>query len=104
MQAPPRDMQLIGAEVAVIWVDGREDYFAGDFLRAHSPSAENVGERDILGNQYGGNGPREFSGVKVEGWSYTGNYAVAFHFSDGHRSGIYSWKYLRELGDALLAD
>lgn len=27
-----------------------------------------------------------------------GNYAYAIHFSDGHSTGIYSLKYLRELG------
>ena len=26
-----------------------------------------------------------------------GNYALQFHFSDGHDSGIYSWEYLHEL-------
>jgi len=26
-----------------------------------------------------------------------GNYAVSFHWSDNHSSGIYSWDYLREL-------
>jgi DUF971 family protein len=26
-----------------------------------------------------------------------GNYALQFHFSDGHDSGIYSWDYLHEL-------
>jgi len=99
MQAPPEDLQLIGDELALRWPDGREDYFTGEFLRQHSPSAENVGEKDIFGNQYGGNGPREFPGVKIEGWEYQGNYAVRFDFSDGHRTGIYSWEYLRSLSE-----
>lgn len=99
MQTPPEDLQLIGAELAIRWADGREDYFTGEFLRQHSPSAENVGEKDIFGNQYGGNGPREFPGVTIEGWQYQGNYAVRFDFSDGHRTGIYSWEYLRKLGE-----
>ncbi|MEM8550484.1 MAG: DUF971 domain-containing protein [Verrucomicrobiota bacterium] len=94
---PPQDIQLIGQEVAIVWQDGSEDYFTGEFLRAKSPSAENVGEKDIFGNQYGGNGPREFPGVTVEGWAFAGNYAVVFHFSDGHRTGIYSWDYLKNL-------
>ncbi|MFN5654335.1 MAG: gamma-butyrobetaine hydroxylase-like domain-containing protein, partial [Verrucomicrobiota bacterium] len=25
------------------------------------------------------------------------NYAVSFEFSDGHRTGIYSWDYLRAI-------
>lgn len=99
MQTPPVDLQLIGAELAIRWDDGREDYFTGEFLRQNSPSAENVGEKDIFGNQYGGDGPREFPGVMIEGWDYQGNYAVRFDFSDSHRTGIYSWEYLRKLGD-----
>jgi len=99
MQPPPEDLQLIGSEIAIRWRDGSEDYFSSEFLRQHSPSAENIGEKDIFGNQYGGQGPREFPGVLIEGWDYQGNYAVRFDFSDGHRTGIYSWEYLRGLRD-----
>ena len=28
-----------------------------------------------------------------------GNYAIRLHFDDGHSTGIYTWDYLRELGD-----
>jgi DUF971 family protein len=28
-----------------------------------------------------------------------GNYAVTLEFDDGHRTGIYSWHYLRGLAD-----
>ncbi len=30
-----------------------------------------------------------------------GAYAVKFHYGDGHSSGIYSWRYLRFLGEVL---
>lgn len=98
MQAP-KNIQLIGKELAVIWTDDVEHYFDPEYLRAHSPSAENVGERDIFGTQYGGDGPREFPGVTIDGWDYQGNYAIRFQFSDGHATGLYSWDYLRRLGD-----
>ncbi|MBC2593687.1 DUF971 domain-containing protein [Ruficoccus amylovorans] len=100
MTPPPEDIQLIGKEIAIRWPDGREDYFDPEYLRAHSPSAENIGEKDIFGNQYGGKGSREFPGVTVDGWKYAGNYAVVFTFSDGHNTGIYAWDTLRKLGDA----
>lgn len=93
----PVNIQLIGPEVAIMWSDGVESYFAGERLRAASPSAENVGERDIMGNQYGGHGPKEFPGVTVLGWEQVGNYALRFDFSDGHRTGLYSYDYLRTL-------
>jgi DUF971 family protein len=99
MTPPPLDLQLIGVELALRWPDGVEDYFPGEFLRARSPSAENVGEKDVFGRQYGGDGPKEFAGVAITGWKPVGNYGVAFTFSDGHQTGIFSWKYLRELGE-----
>jgi len=93
----PIDIQLIGTEVAIRWSDGAETYFAADRLRGASPSAETQGERDIFGNKYGGNGPKRFEGVTVLGWEKIGNYAIRFDFSDGHRTGLYSYDYLREL-------
>lgn len=31
---------------------------------------------------------------------FVGNYAIRIKFSDGHETGIYSWKYLREIDPA----
>ena len=94
-------IQAIGNEIAILWEDGRESYYRMEDLRALSPSAENVGERDLLGNLIGGGGgPKEFPGVTVTGWEMVGGYAVQFHFSDGHRTGIYSYQYLRDLPQA----
>jgi DUF971 family protein len=95
----PVNIQLIGEEVAILWDDGRETYFAFERLRAASPSASNMGERDVLGNQYGGDGPKKFPGVQVVRWERVGNYAVRFDFSDGHNTGLYSFDYLRKLGE-----
>lgn len=93
----PKDIQLIGNELAIVWEDGSESYFAAEFLRRHSPSAENIGEKDILGNQYGGDGPKEFPHVTIKNWDIVGNYAMRPWFSDGHKTGLFSWDYLREL-------
>jgi len=37
------------------------------------------------------------SAVSILGWQVVGNYALRFDFSDGHRTGIYSFEYLRQL-------
>lgn len=95
----PQDIQAIGDEIAIRWSDGSEDYYPMEVLRANSPSAENVGERDLTGQViYGGQGPKEFPGVKVTSWHLVGSYAVQFRFSDGHNTGIYSFDYLKALG------
>lgn len=101
MIKPPTNIQIIGNELAILWGDGREDYYPMDKLRAYSPSAENMGERDILGNLYGGTDQTEFPGVVVEDWKIIGNYAIQFIFSDRHNTGLYSFQYLRDLSDAL---
>lgn len=96
----PTDIQLIGTEVAIRWDDGAESFLSYATLRAASPSASVRGERDIFGHQYGGEVPKNFVGVEVTGWERIGNYAIRFDFSDGHRTGLYSYDLLRELGDA----
>jgi DUF971 family protein len=97
----PQDIQLIGTEVALRWEDGHETYLSFATLRAASPSAEVRGERDIFGTQYGGEVPQNFVGVEVTGWERIGNYAIRFDFSDGHRTGLYSYDLLRKLGEAV---
>jgi DUF971 family protein len=93
----PVNIQLVGHEVAIAWSDGRETYHPSARLRAASPSAETQGERDIFGQQHGGHAPRNYEAVQVLGWEIVGNYAVRFDFSDGHRTGLYTFDYLRKL-------
>ncbi len=93
----PEDIQAIGHEIAIRWSDGSEDYYSMERLRALSPSAETTGERDLLGIKYGGDDRREYPGVRVTGWQGVGGYAVAFSFSDGHRTGLYSYEYLKAI-------
>lgn len=94
----PVRIELIGSEIAIKWADGAESFLAVPTLRAASPSAAARGEPDIFGRMSGGEGPQDFSGVAVTGWEIVGNYAVRFTFSDGHRTGLYSYDLLRRLG------
>jgi DUF971 family protein len=94
---PPKNMQLIGTNLAIHWEDGRESYIPSGSLRANSPSASVSGERDILGNQYGGEESKDYSQVTIESWTQVGNYAFRFQFSDGHNTGIYSYDLLRKM-------
>lgn len=92
------DIQFIGNIVAIRWKDGSEDYYRMDKLRALSPSAETQGERDLLGNEmmevdHG----QDFDNVTVTKWNAVGGYALQFHFSDGHNTGIYAFDYLKAI-------
>ena len=92
------NIQLIGDEVAIRWSDETESYYQMDYLRAVSPSAETQGETDLLGNPMGPDQlDHDFTGVTVTGWKSIGSYGIQFHFSDGHRTGIYTYEYLKNL-------
>jgi len=99
--SPPKSIQAIGAEIAIIWDDGLESYYPMELLRALSPSAENRGERDLLGQIHGGDPRTEYPGVRVTSWTAVGGYAIQFVFSDGHSTGLYSYDYLREIWDSI---
>lgn len=101
MNLKPTAIELIGNEVAIKWSDESEDYFPMDLLRAASPSADTMGEKDIFGNVYGGDGHKKFPGVTVQRWEPVGGYAIRFHFSDGHNTGLFSFDYLKRLADRL---
>jgi len=60
------------------------------FLRFSSPSAENKYRMDAYS--------KRFEDVKIKEIKKVGNYALRIIFDDGHSTGIYSWKYLFELG------
>ena len=90
----------IGNEIAIAWEGGGESFISMEKLRAASPSAENVGEQDLLGNTYGGTAQKQFPGVTVKGWRMVGGYAVQFDFSDGHSTGIFPFDLLKRLGEA----
>lgn len=95
-------VDLVGTMLALRWSDGREDLLPAKFLREHSPSAENVGERDLTGTAIlpasRGAVPED---VAIVGWNVVGGYALQIIFSDGHRTGLYSFAYLRRLCEAF---
>ncbi len=70
-----------------------------ELMRVLSPSAEVQGH--VPGQKVTVPGKRE---VGIRAAVATGNYAVRIAFDDGHDSGIFTWRYLLELGqnaDAL---
>jgi len=74
--------------------DGKTYRLPYEFLRVHSPSAEVQGHgpgQEVL--QVGK------SRVEIRSLEPVGSYAVQPTFSDGHATGIYSWEYLRHLGE-----
>ena len=81
------------AALSVSFETGEVFDFPAEFLRVHSPSAEVQGhspsERKTVA------GKRNVTILEVQP---VGNYAVRLIFDDMHSTGIFSWDYLRELG------
>ena len=74
------------------YADGTHYSLSCEYLRVYSPSAEVRGHG--AGQETLQTGKRLVTITRIE---TVGNYALQFHFSDGHDSGIYSWEYLHEL-------
>jgi DUF971 family protein len=77
----------------VSFADGERFELPFEYLRVHSPSAEVKGhgpgqEVLVLGKE----------NVAIKAVEPVGQYAVKLVFDDGHDTGLYTWKYLRQLG------
>lgn len=77
--------------LAIEWTDYSTELSA-ELLRVFSPSADARGH---------GNESRTFPAgkrnVEIEAIEPAGRYAIQLRFNDGHDTGIYQWRYLREL-------
>ncbi len=82
------------SDLLIRFDDGLSAELPFELLRVESPSAETRG--------HGSDRPPPPSGkqnVQVSGVDPVGRYAIRIRFSDGHDTGIYSWEFLRELGE-----
>jgi len=96
--AVPKDILLVGTELAIVWADGTESYYSLEKLRRVCPCAGCRGEKDIMGNVYRGPErpltPRSF---QAAGHRRVGAYALQIDWADGHNDGIYSFETLRRI-------
>ncbi|MEM9083370.1 MAG: DUF971 domain-containing protein [Planctomycetota bacterium] len=102
MPDQPTDLDLKKDRgLAVRWADGSTSYFSIPYLRRMSPSADAREQRkELEKNPLAVIQPsrRQSEGPLVaESAELVGHYAIRINFSDGHRTGIYSWEYLREI-------
>jgi DUF971 family protein len=96
----PLDIQQIGVELAIKWEDGSESFIPLERLRRSCPCAGCKGEVDILGNVYRNPerplGPGAF---QLRELVRVGGYALQPVWADGHNTGIFSYDYLRRVGE-----
>jgi DUF971 family protein len=93
----PTDITLHAASrvLEIAFDDGAAFKLPFELLRVYSPSAEVRGHGP--GQETLQVGKREVTITRLDPVGY---YAVQPVFSDGHASGIFSWTYLYELGQA----
>jgi len=96
----PKEIQQIGDELAVKWDDESETFVSLEKLRRHCPCAGCKGEMDIMGNLYKGpDRPLSAEAFRLVRVATVGGYAVQPVWGDGHSTGIYSFEYLKRVGD-----
>jgi len=96
MSATPVEIKLRKTSqlLAVQFDDGRSFDLSFEYLRVYSPSADVKGHGPGEGVLQTGK-----ENVRVTKIEPIGHYAVRLVFDDGHDTGLYTWKYLYELGD-----
>jgi DUF971 family protein len=96
----PENIQQIGDELAIKWDDGAESFIKLEVLRRRCPCASCQGETDIMGNVYkGADKPYAKTAFTLLRLNNVGGYALSPVWADAHTTGIYSFEYLKKLGE-----
>lgn len=82
-----------GKTLNVSYDNGESFALSAEYLRVESPSAEVQGHNPAEKQWIPGR-----ARVGIMNIEPVGNYAVRLIFDDMHDTGIYTWRYLRELG------
>lgn len=81
-------------ELEIVWADEHRSRFPHELLRGYCPCATCQGHSGTIRFQAGGN-------LEIRKIEQVGNYALSFEWGDAHSSGIYTFRYLRALGDII---
>ena len=100
MLTAPIDYFISDTFIAFKMSDGVELSISLKKLRQACPCAHCNGEKDIFGN-IGGNLDNNLvdRSLVLNRVKLVGAYAIRFFWKDGHSSGIYTFKHLKDLSD-----
>lgn len=103
--ADPRVVKVhktTGEGVDIEWKDAHRSHYSFVWLRDACPCATCNEEREKTDRKPGdppkakpGSLPLYKEPARPVDVSPVGRYAIAFHWNDGHSTGIYSWEFLR---------
>jgi len=95
MHTPARIAVSRSRGLTIHWQDGHISHYALRYLRDHCPCAT------CATRQAPAESPSPFPlftpALRIETVEPVGSYALSIHFNDGHRTGIYSFDYLRRI-------
>jgi DUF971 family protein len=85
--------------IKIDWKDGHHSEYGLRYLRDHCPCASCSGTHPADPAEAAEPSPFQmFQPVlRIEAVEPAGSYALAIQWNDGHRSGIYSYEYLRAI-------
>ncbi|UCD74580.1 MAG: DUF971 domain-containing protein [Phycisphaerales bacterium] len=87
--------------LTIRWADGTTSFYPIDYLRRHSPAADNRRLQEEMASNpltvLPSGMARHEGPITAENAEFVGNYAVRIFFSDGHCAGLYTWEYLRQI-------
>lgn len=96
MIEPRQIIEESDSEISVKWSDDSESRYSAAQLRKACPCAgcinEWTGEKILKADDI----PEDLSFSSI---AVVGRYALNFHFSDGHDTGIFSFQFLKQLAD-----
>jgi DUF971 family protein len=93
---PVQIKQISLTELRLKWDDGVESTFTTEHLRRKCPCAVCTHEAET--NKKEGRHPIMLaSQIQVQKLELSGHNAMIIIWGDGHRTGIYTWEYLREI-------
>ncbi|HEY7139521.1 MAG TPA: DUF971 domain-containing protein [Methylomirabilota bacterium] len=97
--ATPVEIRRVeGREIHVTWSDGHRSVLANKTLRERCPCAACVHE--LTGARL--LDPRSVrEDIRAEAIELVGRYAIRVRWSDGHSTGIYTFRQLRDWGEPL---
>ena len=81
-------------ELSIAWADGVSSSYPHEILRGFCPCATCQGHSGAIRFVSGGN-------LELRELEQVGNYALGLTWADGHSSGIYSFRFLRFLGELI---
>lgn len=81
-------------EFSISWADGHTTVLPHELLRGYCPCAGCQGHSGEVRFQEGVN-------LELRNITQVGNYALGLTWGDAHDSGIYSFRFLRALGDLI---